>query len=255
MFNHMEKKPINIPDEQLKKIVKESVKAALTEASINAKRRNDNNVIGAIKGGKAGYNGIKTIAVFTAQNPDSTSASPTFNRRVNRTLLKALKDSHYACVPVEGHWGGVPERSYAVINISPEAAAWFTGRFQQTSFIYSKVGDGTVMTDYYEKQDTNAPYDSKTNPYVVKDSAAGYVDMSGADSDFSVVGKKFSYKIDFPTFRSINETISKNFEEELSRGEKSLFHNRTLDEEIDFTIHRVGQSPSIHRGSLYRGLI
>ena len=54
--------------------------------STNVKRCNDNNVVETIKNGIACYNGIKTIAVFA-----------------NGTLLRALQDSHYACVPVDGH--------------------------------------------------------------------------------------------------------------------------------------------------------
>ncbi len=210
----------------------------VTEVGTNVIRSNDNNVVEAIKNGIAGYNGIKTIAVFS-----------------NGTPLMALQDSHYACVPVDGHWNGVAERSLAVINISLEAAAWFAGRFQQTSFIYSRVSYDTIETDFYERQDTTKPYNRKTNPYVIKESVTGEIDISGAKVEFSIVGKFFSYGIGFPAIRSINETISKNYTDELMRGEKSFFHNMTLDEEIDFTMNRVGQSPSIHRGRLYKGLI
>ena len=202
-----------------------------------------------------GYNGIKTVVVFTARPSESIDASHVFNEKASHSLLKSLNDAHYVCVPVEGRWGGIPERSFAVINIGPEAAAWFTGRFQLTRFIYSRVTDGIIETDCYEKQEMTRPYNRKTNPYVIMDSVTGYVDMSGAEPNFTVVGNKFSYKIDYPAFRFINETISKNYTDELNRGEKSFFRNMTLDEEIDFTMNRVGQSPSIHRGRLYEGLI
>ena len=45
------------------------------------RQRTRKNIINTFKKGKRGYNAIKTFAVFTAENPDSQSATSGFNKK------------------------------------------------------------------------------------------------------------------------------------------------------------------------------
>ena len=243
---------VKINEEQLKTIVEESTKKILDEISINAKKRNEKNVENAFRKGKPGINGIRHIAVFTAQNPDSNASSTSYNKKANRTLSKDLIKAHYPVVPAKGKFGGNVENSFAVINIDVDTVKYYCGLFQQTSFIYSTLINNTTMhSDYYEKSDISKEYDKDNNPYIIKDSADGFIDMSDAQDNFTVIGKSFKYQIPFPTMTEISETIEKNFLNESN----SKWFSGTLEETIDYTIEKIGQPPFIRRGILYKGLL
>lgn len=245
------KNKIIMNESQLTDIIKESVEEVISEISINAKRRNEKNVENAFRKGKRGINGIKTIAVFTAQNPDSMPTSDSYNKKANHILSKALKAAHYPIIPAKGKFGGNTEYSFAVINIGIDVVKYYCGHFQQTSFIYTILTNNGVMhSDYYEKQNETKPYDKKLNPYVIKDSSDGFVDMSDADDNFTIIGKTFKYQIPFPTMMEITEKIENNF---LNENNIKWFSG-TLDDSINYTIEKVGQSPFIKRKVLYNGI-
>jgi hypothetical protein len=219
-----------------------------SEASINAKKRNAKNVENVFRKGAAGYNNIKTLAVFTANNPDSQAMSGTFNKKANHKLLQALKEANYIVVPAQGKFGNV-ENSYAVINISLEATKLYCGKYQQTSFVYTELEDGNVMSYYYEKQDTSLPYNKNTNPYVLADTAEGYTDMSDAEDFFTIIGNKFKYQIPFPTMCECSERITSNF---LKEDNQKLIRGKSLQECLDFAINKTGMAPGIMRNILYK---
>ena len=95
-------KKIILTQNELVDVIKESTVVALNEISKNAKHRNEKNIEQAFRGGKPGINGIKYIAVFTAQNPDSTDVGGTINKKVNHKLSRALQAAKYPIVPAAG---------------------------------------------------------------------------------------------------------------------------------------------------------
>ena len=227
-------------------------KHTINEISINAKKRNEKNVEDAYREKKAGYNGIHYIAVFSAENPDSVQATNSVNKKATHSLSKDLKAARYPIIPATGKFGGNVEHSYAIINIGLDACKYFCGKYQQTSFVYTTIIDGEkVHSEYYEKLDATKPYNKTTNPYVVKDFADGFTDMSDADDFFTVIGKGFKYQIPFPTMTEASATIIGNFLCE----ENSKFMNGTLNEVVEFSTNGVGLPPVFRRNLLYKGLL
>ena len=82
---------------ELKNIIKESVKEVLNEnkqnldeISINAKRRNERNIEKVFN--KKPLKTIKTLCVFTANNPDSTQTSSKFNKKIIKVYCMTLNN-------------------------------------------------------------------------------------------------------------------------------------------------------------------
>ncbi len=212
--------------------IKEMIKEVLHEASINAKKRNVDNIRGAFEKGKGGYNAIKTFAVFTAENPDSQDAGRARNRRFNKSLIGDLKNGGYIVVPAKGKFGNL-EHSFMVLNIDLGTCKYLCGKYQQTSFVYHVLENGRVLSQYWEKADTNAPYHPESNDYVKKDSEVKYVDESDADDFYTSVGsnlgKEFKYSIPFSIFNEMNEKINENLKLIIENRVKNGFKDTAED--------------------------
>lgn len=100
---------------------------------------------------KCGYNGIKTIVTFTADNLDSTPATNKYNKQSGNNLLQDIKNGNYAYVPAVGKFGST-ERSFAVFNMSVETAKLLMGKYQQTSFIYSVLSNDHIHNEFWKKK-------------------------------------------------------------------------------------------------------
>jgi hypothetical protein len=136
---------------------------------------------------KGNNNVVKCFAVLTAENPNSQKQDAKLNKRDNAQLFDALK-TQYTIIPTQGKFGNV-ENSFVVMNIDVDTAKYFCGKYEQTSFIFSKIDEeGQLISEYWEKQDTSASYDKETNPYVIKDTCNDWVDMSSADDFYTIVG-------------------------------------------------------------------
>lgn len=81
------KQIIELSEKQLKSIIKETVNTTLNELSISQKKRNVKDFENAFMKGKRGFNAIKTIVVFTSENPDSQQASSQFNKKKKQRNL------------------------------------------------------------------------------------------------------------------------------------------------------------------------
>lgn len=236
-------------------VINEYVKNVdLNEESPHQKHRIYKNVEQFFKQRTGGYNGIHTIVVLTAENPDSEQATNKFNKKARRSLLSDIKNGGYTYVPAIGKFGNT-ERPYAVFNMSVNTAMILCGKYQQTSFVYSKLEeDGTIHSEYYEKIDTTLPFNKEKNNYVKKDECDTWEDMSDAEDYFTIIGNKFKYSIPFQIFNTVNETIYKNLSRaiifERKNGNKTINENKLLD----FTINCVGLSPYLWRKSLTKGL-
>ena len=79
---------------KLDSIIQEAVSEALKEISISQKKRNNTDVERFFRKGKSGFNGIKTIVVLTAENPDSIQSSRQFNKKANHSLLNDIIAVH-----------------------------------------------------------------------------------------------------------------------------------------------------------------
>lgn len=220
----------------------------VNEISINAKKRNEKSIKNALMKGRVGINGIHTIAVFTAENPDTTNVGKEYNHKAINDLSQTLKNSHYIVIPSKGKFGGYSENSFAVINISLEAVMHYCAKYQQTSFIYSTIVNGeTAHNEYYEKENVSKPA-SKNNPYILKDSSDEIIDMSNAEDNFTIIGKNFKYQIPFPYLMEISERINKNFLKE----ENKQWVLDSLKETIDFSMNQKGLSGLFRRNILYK---
>lgn len=231
--------------EELKNAIREALNEAIEEISINAKKRNLDNAVNVFKKGRGGYNGISHFGVLTSENPNSMELPRKENGKLLSDLKKSLKSAHYIWQDQIGHFGGNDEHSLFVFNISVNVLAYYSGRYEQTSFIYGKLIDGEVHSEYWEKQNVGEPYNPKTNPYIMKDSCNEWVDAS-SDEDYSVIGNSFKYTIPFSIFGGVNETINQNL--------------MTLDEEnrngaLNIALNGVGNNAWNYRGIIYKNLL
>lgn len=237
--------------EQEKKKIKKVVKNAideffLTEKSKNAKARDIRNVENTFNNGTFGYNAIKTFGVVSAENPDSQTQSYSANKRGSKTLKDELKSSNYIVLPQKGVWGGVPEWSYFIVNITIETLTYFAGKFQQTSFIFARNENGKVISEYWEKSNPNEPYSKNKNPYIKKDECDTFVDAKNDDTGYSVIGNTFKYRIPFKIFEETNRKINDNL---------SLMNEDTNGGTFRIATKGVGMNGYNYRKKLYKGLI
>lgn len=237
------KNTIRLTERELKSVIQEEVNNVLSEISINAKKRNVNNAIDVFKKGKGGYNNIKTFGIVTAENADSQEQPRSVNKKNMKNISDSLKSAHYAFVRQKGHFGGNDEWLYYIFNINLNTLAYYAGVYEQTSFMFLEINDNKVISHYYEKQDINAPYNKKHNPYILKDTTSGYIDATDAEN-YSEIGGKFRYSIPFSIFDSVNEKIEENL---------SLI-NEDKEFAIDFGMNRVGMPPMFMRQRIYNGL-
>lgn len=184
---------------------------------------------------------LKTIAVFTAENPDSTP-TPKINKKVNRALSQELKNARYVVIPARGKFDNL-EHSFAVLNISLEAAMAYCGKYQQTSFVFSVNNNGELISEYWEKADPTQPYDESENPYVKKDSEPSLLRMDDADNYYTQIGG-FKFSIPFSIFECVKNNVNRLIVEGKAKN-KSI---------VEFAMKR-GQSPYLWRGAIYKGLI
>lgn len=234
-------------DKRLEEIIMESISHVLSEDSINAKKRTQKSIINAFRKGKSGYHGIRTIAVFTSENPDSMTTPNDINRRNLKSLHKSLKSANYVSIPSIDQWEGQKEHPYTVINISRESAARYCGQYQQTSFVFYELEDNsTVKCEYWEKEETDLPYHPQKKNYIKKGETKEIIETPNSEDNFSKRGKDFKYSA---VFEGINESICRNLNVMTENGFGGVAKI------MDFSINRKGQTPHIYRGLLYKGLL
>ena len=119
-----------------KEIISEVVQDAMLESSISQKKRDNKDVERFYRHGKNGFNNIKTLVIFTEENPNSTEVKRSQNKKLNKSLLKTLKEAGYKFVPAIGQFYGNPEHPYVIFNMSLETAKRLCGRYEQTSLIW-----------------------------------------------------------------------------------------------------------------------
>lgn len=233
---------IIVKKSELKKMIYEEL---LREDSINAKKRNNRNAEKFIRDGSGGFNGIRCYGIVSAENPDSTQQSAALNKKGMKTLAQEIKSAHYPFVRQKGRFGGNNEYSYFIFNIPLNVLMYYSAMFEQTSFIYGrKQDDGTVIHEYWEKQDASKPFNKETNPYIKKDEEASYIEID-ANDNYSVIGRNFKYVIPFSIFESIQRGIMENCKK----------NNAEYSEEFcNWLTESVGRSGWMARGWAYKNL-
>ena len=126
-----------------------------------------------------------------------------------KQLSNELKRGHYVFVRQDGHYGGNPEHSYIVFNVDVDVIAKLSGKFEQTSFFYCYPdGNGNIVNEYWEKKDTNAPYNSVKNPYVFINKTTKVNNEKDAEDFYSIIDHDYKYSIDASVFSKADDTIA-----------------------------------------------
>ena len=229
--------------------MRDVIKENLSESSRNKKRQNISQITNTLDPNSKTPKGIKTIAIFTGENPNSTPGTNQVNRNNNKRLIQFLKDGHYLVVPSKGKFGNI-EHSFAVVNIALETVKYLCGRCEQTSFCYTRVESTGLVNEYWEKKDTDQSYDKFTNPYVLKDTTEDVQLMKGANDYYTLVGKHFQFTFPFSIFA---EGIERNLKNILEYAQKNGWE--TPKESLIEHSMKTGYSPYLYRKALYKGLI
>ena len=233
-----------IMKDKLKNIISEAVRDAMNEASLSQKKCDNFNVEKGISGGVS-KGGIRTITVYTGENPNSTPAGSTYNKKANRNISDALKMSGYRFTRATGKFGNA-ENPFVVFNMPTMLAKKLCGRCEQTSFIVTKFGNGeSAESEYWEKEDTKRPYDGVRNDYVLKDTCDSYTDRTGADDYYTILGNNFKFSIPFSIFESIDRRIAENAERLLRKG---LYESK--EQLYEWALERVGYKAAMTRRAL-----
>lgn len=209
----------------------------ISDVSISQKKKNRKSAIQAIGGENA--KNIKTFAILTAQNPSSQSATSSFNKKANKSLISLVKAAGYVTIPVRGHFSGNDENSFLIVNIPFKVARNYAGSYDQTSFCY---GEGGIV-EYWAKENDKEPYDSVRNPYVKLDEISGYNKLDkDTDDNYTLIGKSFKFTFPFGIFDSISNKIQDNVD---------LYFNGD-DSVVDWCIDSVGYHAYLKKKRLYQ---
>ena len=222
----------------------------IIEASKNEKRRRERFAKNMFIKGK-GIGGVFAFGILTGENPDSADPIQlsgqekrdlfVLNKKNNKELLTVLKQNHLKFTPIEGHFGGVVEHSYMVFNISLEQLTKLAGKYEQTSFFYCQSNDkGDVISQYWQKKNTNEKYNSVKNPYemVEENTAWSKLDKQTKDN-YSVIGGDFKYTIDMKVFENVSNEI-------LNRANEILEYKGTENEVIDLLVEAYSRTGSFY---------
>ena len=200
-------------------------------------------------------NNIRTIVVLASVDHDDQQTTNQLNKKARRSLLSIIKSRGYACVPAMENFGNF-ERPYAIFNMSLDMAKKMSGKYQQTSFVYSVLNeDGMILSEYYTKQDPTLPYSKQGNDLIKNDECDTWEDTSNADGNFTVIGKEFKYVIPFKTLYAVNEAICENLKRMVSVEKQRGDHSITEERALEYTINGVGLSSYLWRKEAAKGLL
>ncbi len=198
-------------------------------------------------------NAIKTIVVVsTADNQRLRQKDSRPNKKTNEPLLANIEQGGYVLVPAIGQLGD-EAHPYAVFNMSLDTAKRLNGKYRQASFIYGQLNDdGSVHSEYWEKEDGEASYNRHYNGYIMKDQSDEWNDWTEAEACFTIVGKKFKCSIPISALQGANRLISNNATKLVVQAK--MRWRTSIDEGwlIDKTINGVGYSPYLWRKALVK---
>lgn len=174
---------------------------------------------------------IKTVAVVAARSDV-------------RSLSDQLKAGRYVVIPLSGR-PGKEQDGIAVLNISLDTALYYFRRHDLASFFFLTSNGGLLESGYWELQDQSRPYGRNGNPYVQKDTFSSVM-VADAAGDCQIMVRGINITIPFSILRQIDDNL-----------DKLIMNNMVSDKDgiIGHTIEKVGLSPYIWRGAIYRGVL
>ncbi len=188
--------------------------------------------------------GIRCYGIAIAENPNFTAQSPTLKKGM-KSLADIIRMAHYPFLRQRSHCDENDELSYCIFNIPLDTLMYYAGQLEQTSFIYGRVQeDGSVLHEYWEKENAKASYEKSSNPYVKTDEEPTYIEID-AEGNFNVMGKKFNCAIPFRIFEAVQHGIKENCRKNGTKYSESL---------CNWLTESVGHSGWMARGWAYRGL-
>lgn len=184
----------------------------ISENSKNAKQRNLDISKKMFINGRS-YNNIINFAILSAENPDSQADTTANNKKYMKKLSDILKRDHYTFVRQDGHFEGNVEHSYVIFNIKQDVVAKLAGMFQQSSFFYCYPdGMGNIVNEFWEKEDTNSPYNSVKNPYIFINKTTKVNNEKDAEDFYSIIDKDYKYSIDASVFTKADAALQESID-------------------------------------------
>ena len=201
-----------------------------------------------------GLHCIKTIAVLTA-GPIDAMRRIEYGKTWSHSLLGDIQSWRYAYVPANGMLDK-QEKLYAVLNMSVDTAKTLCGLYQRTAFVFSKMkDDGSVLSEFWEKEDIEIPSHKRSNGYVMKEKGNGeeMPVITDASDNMVVTGKHFQYKIPFGEIERTNRLFSDNVKHMIEVAKRKWNGKENEDSILNHTINGVGMSPYLWRKAMIKG--
>lgn len=148
------------------------------------------------------------------------------------------------------------EKLYAVLNMSVDTAKTLCGLYQRTAFVFSKMkDDGSVLSEFWEKEDIEIPSHKRSNGYVMKEKGNGeeMPVITDASDNMVVTGKHFQYKIPFGEIERTNRLFSDNVKHMIEVAKRKWNGKENEAGILDHIISHVGMSPFLYREAVIRG--
>ena len=201
-----------------------------------------------------GLHCIKTIAVLTA-GPIGAIQRKENGKTRSHSLLGDIQSWRYVYVPAKGmldEW----KELFVVLNISIDDAKKLCGQYKRSSFVFSEFLDnGTLRSEFWEKEDVGIPYHKKDNGYVNKEERndGKMIEFADASGILIVSGKQFQYWIPFGVMERANSLFSANIKDMIEVSKSKWNGNEDVDSIMDHVISHVGMSPYLWRKAVTKG--
>lgn len=197
---------------------------------------------------------IKTIAVLSV-GPIDTRQFKEFGKIRLRSLTDDIKSGGYTYMSAKGMLDEQKEL-FVVLNISIDDAKKLSGRYKRTSFVFSEFLDnGTMRSEFWEKEDVGIPYHKKDYGYVKKEkrNEGKMIEFTDAPDNLVVSGKQFQYRIPFGVIERANRLFSANIKHLIEVAKRKWNGNEDEDSIMDHIIYHVEMSPYLWRKAVTRG--
>lgn len=156
---------------------------------------------------------IKTFAIISSGNPRGKAQPAEKNNKFEEAFKAEMEAGHFQYLRQIGVYGG-REVSFIVFNITLSEAKFYSGKFEQESFIWGKPGktpEGKWEIYYYETQ-SYSPVD-----YQLKDQSLA-TDLATDAVNYYSQKKGFKYKFRFPSFESVASSDQEALEQSVDES-------------------------------------
>lgn len=214
----------------------------INEASISYKKKMEKFAKSMFKD-EPNFKLFRTFGIVTAENPDSQQMEKKVNNMLMYEFKKELKRNHLQYIPIKGKFAGNEENTILIINPSIDIMKYFAGKFEQTSFFFCLNDRKDTIAEYWEKTDTTAKYDKKSNDYKKINSTNVFIQLDKNADEYTIIGDDFKFLIDASVFSSVHESIENNLNKNFSINEQEYA--------LFISTNGVGQSSLEKRKLIY----